>query len=154
MVLIYDLENLFEDPDYHLEEYFEPMIFRIDIKAETDKKEHPEYAERINRQRERLLQDIKDIKEECKRSFTDGVFNEETEEIRHFMSTFDSKKENSQQKLEENINLMKSIILRFQSYHLAVESDNFKYVKIKVNRIKTVIYARAIPKVYRLFKVL
>ena len=130
MVLIYDLENLFEDPDYHLEEYFEPMIFKIDIKAETDKKEHPEYAERINRQRERLFEILNKFQEECKQMLKEEVFKEEIEKIRHFMTTFDAKEENSQQKLEENINLMKSIILRCHTYHL--EEGRYECVKSKV----------------------
>ena len=126
MSSIYDLENLLNDPDYFWEEYFGQVRNIIDIRAEEEKLKEEKKETEINEEREKLFSELNEIKQECKRSFTDGVFNEEIAKIRHFMSTFDSKEENSQQKLQENINIMKLILLRFRSYHFIYDD----YLKI------------------------
>ena len=57
----------------------------------------------------------------------DGVFNEEIDKIKTFMSTFDSKEQNIQQKLEQNIKEMKLILLRFHSYYFNREEYRITY---------------------------
>ena len=131
MSSIYELENLVEDSDYFLDEYFRSIIHKIDIKTEEEKLETPEKANKFNKEREKLLERIKELQDECKETLKEEVFKEEIEKIRHFMTTFDSKEENSQQKLEENINLMKSILLRFHTYHFEEgRSDNKVYAEV------------------------
>ena len=100
---IYELENLLIDPEYFLEQTFEPIINRIDIKTEEGKIKCPEKAEEYNKEREELLQELNKHQEKCKQLIKDGVFKEEIDKIKHYFDTFDSKKENSQEKLQERI---------------------------------------------------
>ena len=128
---IYELENLLIDPEYFLEEHFIPIINRIDIKTEEGKIKCPEKAEEYNKRREELLQYLNEDQEKCKQLIKDGIFKEEIDKIKHFFDTFDSKNENSQEKLQENINQLKSIILRFHQYSFE-EKDLLGSIKSKV----------------------
>ena len=110
---IYDLENLLNDPDYFLDEYFRPIRNRIDIRTEEEKIKCPEKAEEYNKEREKLLQYLNKHQEKCKQLIKDGVFKEEIDKIKHYFDTFDS---NNKEKLQENINQLKSILLRFHQY--------------------------------------
>ena len=124
---IYQLEILLIDPYYFLEEYFGPIINKIDIKTEEGKIESPRAADKYNEEREKLLKELKDDQELCKQSIKDGIFKEEIDKIKHYFDTFDSKKENSQEKLQKNINQLKSILLRFHQYYFDEddEEDDF-----------------------------
>ena len=55
---IYELENLLIDPEYFLEQTFEPIINKIDIKTEEGKIKWPQKAEEYNYKREELLQEL------------------------------------------------------------------------------------------------
>ena len=126
---IYDLENLLIDPDYYLEEYFGPIRNKIDIKTEEEIIKCPEKAEKYDTGREYHLKELNDCQEECKQLIKDGVFKEEIDKIKHYFDTFDSNNENS--KLQENINQLKSIILRFHEYSF-VEEGLLGSIKSKV----------------------
>ena len=117
---IYELENLLIDPEYFLEEHFIPIIKKIDIKTEEGKIKCGEKAEEYNKEREKLLQELNDDQEKCKQLIKDGVFKEEIDKIKHYFDTFDS---NNKEKLQENINQLKSILLRFHEY--SVYEDAF-----------------------------
>ena len=112
---IYELENLLLDPDYYRQEYFLKIENKIDIAAEEGKRKSPENAEEINRRREKLLKYLNKHEEKCKELINEGVFKQEIDKIQQFFDEFDPKEENIQQKLEENINLMKEILLSFHN---------------------------------------
>ena len=135
---IYELENLLIDPEYFLEQTFEPIINKIDIKTEEGKIKCPEKVEEYNKEREKLLQELNDDQEECKQLIKDGVFKEEIDKIKHFFDTFDSNKENSQKKLQENINQLKSIILRFHQY--SFEEDDTDYFRGLINSKSKILF--------------
>ena len=126
---IYELENLLTDPDYFIEETFLPLQNEIDIIAEEAKLKRPENADEINKEREEHFKRLNEYWEKCKKVSIDGVFNEEIDKIRTFMSTFDSKEQNIQQKLEQNIKEMKLILLRFHSYHFEI-NENYGWLNV------------------------
>ena len=133
----YELENLLIDPDYYRQEYFLKIENKIDIEAEERKREIPENAEEINKKRQELLEKLNEYEEKCKQLIKDGVFKQEIDKIQQFFDEFDPKEENIQQKLEENINIMKEILLNFREYYFKKNEDNklyLGYIKSKVNR--------------------
>ena len=65
------------------------------------------------KKREMLLKELNNHQEKCKQLIKDGVFKEEIDKIKHYFDTFDS---NNQEKLQENINQLKLILLRFHEY--------------------------------------
>ena len=128
----YVLENLLLDPDYYRQEYFLKIENKIDIEAEEGKIKTPENKDFINKEREILLKELNKCEEKCKETINKGAFKEEIDKIQQFFDEFDPKEENIQQKLEENINLMKEILLRFHEYHFEKNEWNFGYIISKV----------------------
>ena len=118
MSTIYDLEVLLVDPEYLLEECFLPLINKIDIIVEENKIKEPKYADSLNKEREEIhLRRIQEHWDKCKLMIKEGIFKSEMDKIKLFFDEFNSKEENSQEKLEENIKEMKSILLAFHEYY-------------------------------------
>ena len=120
---IYELENLFEDPDYFIEECFMQIENAIDVYAEEGKLKEPENADKFNEEREELFKELNKFQEMCKQVAKNGLFTKEMDKIKEFMTTFDPKKTDSKEKLEENIKEMKAILLRFHSYSFVCVLD-------------------------------
>ena len=132
MSTIYDLEVLINDPDYFIDEYFGSIQNQIDIYAEEKMLKTPDFVFLINKEREAHFKELNQYKKKCKKAATDPVFSKEIDQIRTFLSTFDSKEENIQQKLEENINLMKEILLTFNEYQFEKCEWYFGFIRLKV----------------------
>ena len=127
MAKIFVLEILFIDPEYFLEEHFLPIINKIDIKTEEAKIKTPEDKDQLNEEREKHLKKLQNHWDKCKLMIKEEIFKTETDKIKVFLEAFDSKSENSQEKLEENIKEMKSILLGFHKYYFDDLEENCEY---------------------------